>query len=118
MSDEHTTPGDEFAPLKMLGDEGSYSLMLTEFERWAETFEQLGQDGGGYGWHGVADALVRLKAPKLTKKITYDPEASMFVALSPDRDAIVQLARLLLEAMNDTAVLMEAIEKADPKLMG
>lgn len=109
---------DDIAPLKLLEGEGSYSLMLTEFDRWAETFEQLGQEGGGYGWHGVADALVRLKAPKLKKKIKYDPEAGMFVAFGPDRDALVQLARLLLEAMSDRAVLMEAIEKADPKLMG
>jgi hypothetical protein len=109
---------DEFAPLKLLESEGSFSLMLTEFDRWAGTFEEMGQDGGGYGWHGVADALVRLKAPKIKKKIKYDPEASMFVAFGPDRDAIVQLARLLLGAMNDRAVLMEAIEKADPKLMG
>src|SRR5262249_33106008 len=65
-------PSTEFAPLQMLGDDpGSFSLLLTEFDRWAGTFEEAGQDGGGYGWHGVADALIRLKAPKLKKKVQF-----------------------------------------------
>jgi hypothetical protein len=73
---------------------------------------------GGYGWHGVADALLRLKAPKLRKLVQFDPEGSMFVAFGKDRAALAQLAKLMLEAMNDPALLKDAIEKADPKLMG
>jgi len=42
----------------------------------------------------------------------------MFVAFGKDRGALVQLAKLLLRAMAKTEVLMEAIEKADPRLMG
>ena len=86
---------NEFAPLQLLEIDGSFSLMLTEFEPWYATFEQMSQEGGGYGWHGVADALIRLKAPKLKKKIDFDPEGSMFVAFGKDRDALVQLAKLL-----------------------
>jgi hypothetical protein len=113
------TNDDEFAPLQLLETQGgSYSLMLTEFDEWEGTFEEMGQEAGGYAWHGVADALVRLKAPKLKKKIDYDPEASMFVAYGTDRDALAQLARLIHEAMADPAVLKEAIAKANPKLMG
>ena len=109
---------DEFAPLKMIETDGSYSLMLTSFDPWAAAFEEMGYEGGGYGWHGVADALVRLKAPKLKKKFSYDPEASMFVAFGKDRDALAQLAGLIREAMADPALLKEAIGKANPKLMG
>jgi len=112
-------PDNEFAPLKLIETTpGSFSLMLTQFEPWAATFEQMSQEGGGCGWHGVADALIRLMAPKLKKKIDFDSEASMFVAFGKDRDALVQLAKLLLEAMARPEVLMEAIEKAHPKLMG
>jgi hypothetical protein len=108
-----------FAPLQLIETTaGNYSLMLTEFDEWAGTFEEMGQDGGGYGWHGVADALVRLRAPKLKKKFDYDPEGSMFVAFGKDKDALTQLARLILTAMADPAVLKEAIAKANPKLMG
>jgi hypothetical protein len=109
---------DEFAPLKVLESDGSYSLMLTEFDQWAGTFEEAGHDGGGYGWHGVADALVRLKAPKLKRMIKYDPEASTFVAFGTDKDAITQLAKLILAAMADPAALKEAISHANPRLMG
>jgi hypothetical protein len=110
---------EEFAPLELIETTaGNFSLMLTEFDKWAGAFEEMGQEGGGYGWHGVADALVRIKAPKLKKKFDYDPEGSMFVAFGTDREALGQLARLILEAMADREVLKEAIEKANPKLMG
>jgi hypothetical protein len=109
----------EFAPFEMLEtNPGSFSLLLSEFDRWAEAFEEAGHEGGGYGWHGVADALLRLKLPKLKKKVDFDPEASTFVAFGKDRDALTQLAKLMLEAMGDPAVLKEAIGKANPKLMG
>ena len=110
---------DELAPLQLIEtSSGNFSLMLTEFDKWAGTFEEMGQEGGGYGWHGVADALVRLKAPKLKKKINYDPEGSMFVAFGEDKDALRQLGRLILSAMADPAVLKEAITNANPKLLG
>lgn len=113
---EPTTDG--LTPLKLLEGEGSYSLMLTEFDAWHDAFEEAGYEGGGYGWHGVADALIRLKAPKLKKKVQFDPEGGMFVAFGTDRDAIVQLARLLKEALTDPAVLKEALATVNPKLMG
>ena len=110
---------DEFAPLQLVEtSSGNFSLMLTKFNTWEATFVEMGQEeAGGYAWHGVADALVRLKAPKLKKMFDYDPEASMFVAYGKDRDALRQLAKLILEAMADPAVLKEAIAKANPKLM-
>ncbi len=85
---------------------------------WAATYEQMSQEGGGHGWHGVADARIRLKTPRLKKKLDFDPEAGMFVAFGNARDATTQLAKLLLEAVAKTEALMEAIEKANPKLIG
>jgi hypothetical protein len=109
---------NEFAPLRLLEGEGSYSVMLTEFDEWAEAFEEAGYEGGGYGWHGVADALIRLKAPKLKKKVKFDPEGSMFVAHGPDREALFELAKLMKLAMSDPAVLREALANVNPRLMG
>lgn len=89
---------DEFAPCQFIEhDDGSYSLTFTDFDKTEETFEEMDQEGGGYSWHGVVDALVRMKAPELQEKLEYDPEGSMFVALSRDRQ--------------------EAIANADPELM-
>jgi hypothetical protein len=109
---------DDIAPLRLLDGDGPTSLMLTEFDEWSEAFEDAGYEGGGYGWHGVADALIRLKAPKLKKKVRFDPEASMFVAHGPDRAALVQLAKLMKGAMTDPAVLREALANVKPGLMG
>ena len=94
-----------------------FSLSLTELDEAAEVFEECGYDGGSYGWHGVADALIRLKAPHLADKLEFDPEASMFAAYGPDRNALEELAVLLKSAMNDHALLKMAIENADPELM-
>jgi hypothetical protein len=110
---------DDFAPCQLIKhDDGSYSLLFTDFDTTAETFEELDQEGGGYGWHGVVDALVRMKTPGLQEKLEYDPEASMFVALSQDRKALRQVAKLIREARDDPALLREAIANADPELMG
>ena len=72
---------EDYSPCSLVEHEdGTFSLLFTAFDLAATTFDELGEEGGGYGWHGVADALVRLKAPELAKNVSYDPEASMFVA--------------------------------------
>ena len=110
---------EDFTPCTFLEHEdGTLSLAFRDFDPTAATFEELGQDGGGYGWHGVVDALVRMKAPELAKSLDYDPEASMFVALSRDRRALEAVAGLIRAAIADPALLKAAIEDADPDLMG
>jgi hypothetical protein len=110
---------DEFAPF-LFGrgeDRKTYSLAFGDFDPTAEVFEDMGREGGGYGWRGAVDALVRMRAPKLKKKLRYDPEASPFVVLSEDREALRRVAALMREALADPEVLREAIENADPDLM-
>jgi hypothetical protein len=110
---------NEFAPLQLIEiTPGNFNLTLGTFGEWEGVFEEMGKEGGGYGWQGVADSLVRLKAPKLKKKLDYDPEASCFVAFGTDREALAELAALILKAMADPEPLKEAIRKANPKLMG
>lgn len=108
-----------FAPCVLHDHEGSFSLTFAAFDaNGADTvFEEAGFDGGGYGWEGVVRALVQMKAPKLKKKLSYDPEASMFCAVSKDRDALVQVADLIRNAVGDSALLREAIANADPDIM-
>jgi hypothetical protein len=109
---------NEFAPCYLVEHEdGELSLVFEEFDSTAAIFEEMGQESGGYGWHGVVDALVRMKASKLKKKLQYDPEASMFVALSKDRDVLKQVAGLIRDALKDRALLRQAIAKADPEIM-
>jgi len=107
----------EYAPCFGGGSDGRYWLGFTDFDGTADVFEELGQEGGGYGWHGVVDALVRIRAPNLRKKLSYDPEASMFTVSSTDAAAIRQVCDLIRAALADPALLREAIGRADPDLM-
>lgn len=109
---------NEFAPFSVSQyEDGDWGLTLTEFDDCYEIFDEFGYESGGYGWHGVAEALIRLKAPHLANKIEFDPEASMFAALSQDRAAIEELGRLLKSAMNEEPLLKTALKNADPELM-
>jgi hypothetical protein len=98
-------------------EDGTHSLAFTDFDGTAAVFEEAGHEGGGYGWHGVVDALVKMRAPKLRRKLNYDPEGSMFAVWSKDADAIRQVAELIRAAVHDQDLLREAIRKADPDLM-
>jgi hypothetical protein len=109
---------DDFAPCRLVEHaDGTLSLLFDEFDATAATFEEMGQEAGGYGWHGVVEALVRMKAPRLAKKLSYDPEASMFAAVSKDRRALATVAGLIRTAIADPQLLRTAIENADPELM-
>lgn len=108
----------EFEPCRFMDYEnGNFGLVFDDFDATYETFEEMDQEGGGYGWHGVMDALVRMKAPHLYKKLHFDPEASMFAVSSKDRAALAQVAALMRDAINDPELLKEAIANADPELM-
>jgi hypothetical protein len=109
---------DDFAPCRLVEHEGgTFSLVFDDFDATAATFEVMGQEEGGYGWHGVVEALVRMKAPRIAKKLSYDPEASLFAAVSKDRRALATVAGLIRSAMADPQLLREAIENADPELI-
>ncbi len=58
-----------------------------------------------------------MKALKIKKKVSFDPEASMFVAFSKEKDVLKQVAELIRNAISDPKLLKEAIKKADPDLM-
>lgn len=108
---------DPFAPFRLYSEDGTHYLTLKVFDHSADVFEEAGCDGGGYGWHAVADALVRLHAPALRKTLYYDPEASFFLAFSNDRNALQRLARLLKQAYDNDEFLRVALAQADPDLL-
>ncbi|WP_020469576.1 Imm51 family immunity protein [Zavarzinella formosa] len=110
---------NEYAPCTVWkNDDGTHVLGFSDFGPTADIFEELGYEGGGYDWHGVVDALVRMKAKKIRQKLDYDPEGSMFTALSKDQAAIKQVADLIRAAVEDPILLRKALAKADPDLIG
>jgi len=58
-----------------------------------------------------------MRVPRLRRKLSYDPEGSMFAVTSKDRDAIRQVADLIRAAINDASLLRAAISKAAPDLL-
>jgi hypothetical protein len=109
---------EDFEPCGLVEhDGGHYSLIFDDFHLTEDVFEEMGFEAGGYAWHGVVEALVRMKAPKLAKRLEYDPEASMFAVLSDDLEALKKVAELMRKAIANPALLKEAIQKADPNLM-
>src|SRR5262249_8128931 len=100
---------EDFSPCRLVEHEGgTWSLVFDDFDTTAATFEERGQEGGGYGGHGVVDALVRMKAPRIARKVSYAPEASMFAAVSKDRRALATVAGLIRSAIADPHLLREA----------
>jgi hypothetical protein len=117
---------DEFAPAMLVehdydGASSRYSIILNPYGPIHATtnavFERHGLEALGYAWHGVADALVRLRAPEIADRVKYDPESSMFAAYGNDRDALLRLAQLIREAADNPKLLEEALENADSDLL-
>lgn len=98
-------------------DNGNLSLILVDFDATFETFEEMGYDGGGYAWCGVADWLMRTHAPELATSVKYDPEAGMLSAYGADRATLERLASLIRSAIEDPVLLRKAITNADPEMM-
>ncbi|WP_207943305.1 Imm51 family immunity protein [Actinomadura sp. KC345] len=81
---------------------GKFSLLLdagtTQVD---ELVEQLGHEPNGYFWEGVAQFLVSTEAPALDGRFSYDPEGDMFCAYGGDRDALEELAALMIPVTAD-----------------
>ena len=115
-----------FDPAKLVehsldGTSSRFSLILDPFgsihNPTSPVFEAHGLEAGGYGWHGVVQALVRLHAPEIADRVKYDPESSMFAAYGDDRDALLRVAQLIRAVQSDPTLLAEAIIHADPDLL-
>lgn len=98
-------------------DADKFSLIFSEFDQSEAIFNEYDMEGGGYAWHAVLDALIRLHAPELIDTIDFDPEGSMFAAVSRSQKALEQLGSLLEHALDDEDFLREGIENADLELL-
>jgi hypothetical protein len=92
---------------------GNFSLLLTVFEPASAVFARFGLEGGGYAWEGVAKHLVD-HGESLEGRVNFDPEASMFCAYGPDRDALAELGARLATVFHAPDRLAELIEAIGP----
>ena len=106
---------NDVAPCRLVDHgEGRFSLCFDDFKMpELALFTERGLQGGGYTWECVADSLVRIRRPDLGEQLSYDSEASMFVAVG-NRPSLMVVARLLQESLSDARVLKAALDAADP----
>jgi hypothetical protein len=101
-----------FLPGKLVKhDEGRFSLVFTDFVH-DDVFEEQGLQGGGYTWHGLVDHVLKNDAPLALKLLDFDPEASMFAALSKDLWALHECAKAL-QKLQDKEVLRKIAKTVD-----
>ena len=93
-------------------DNSRWMLIVTDFARTASLFEKFREDGwdqGGYGWYGVVNALIHLKAPELADTFDFDPQETRLVIRSEEKAALERLAALIREAVHEPSFLKAAI---------
>jgi len=106
----------QFAPGTLVdhGD-GHYSLVYSAFPDFDDVFKAKGLQGGGYTWHGMVVHLLEENAPDALEALDFDPEGSMFCALSDDINALKAVARMLskLESRDVVADIVENVDLAE-----
>jgi hypothetical protein len=96
---------------------GSYCLMMSDSDMGPadDVFEECGQNSNGYGWEGVARSALRVRAPELVDRVSFDSEAGTFVAHAEDPEVLRSLGALLQRAWQDESLLRQFIEAGDPE---
>ena len=102
-------------PLKLIeSSPGKYSLLLnTGSTPVDDVVEELGHEPNGYFWEGVAQVLVSTEAPALDGRFSYDPEAGMFCAYGPDRDALEELGTRMAPVATDPERMRQLVAAAE-----
>lgn len=72
----------------------------------------MGYQGGGPSWAGIVFGLLKLKQPRLMRKLRFDEEGEGLAIWSADRNALQLVAELVTQAKSDKDLLKQAIAKA------
>jgi hypothetical protein len=103
----------QFAPATLVDHgEGHYSLVYSAFPAFDDLFKRKGLQGGGYTWHGMVVHMLEEQDPESLEALDFDPEASMFCALSDDLDALRSVADILrqLETRELVAQIIDSVD--------
>ncbi len=90
-----------FAPGTLVErDGGKYSLVYSKFPKSDDleaVYHERGLQGDGRTWHGFVVHLMRQHVPAALDAIEFDPESSMFRAVSNDLAALRAVAAALAQ---------------------
>jgi hypothetical protein len=93
-----------FAPGTLVEhDDGKYSVVYSKFPSSPDleaVYDERGLQGGGYTWHGFVVHLMKQHAPQALDAVEFDPEGSMFCAVSKDLAALQAVSAALAQLEN------------------
>lgn len=69
--------------------------------------------GNGYDWGSLAQVFLDEKCSDLRDKITFDPEADMFCAISDDEEAMADFILRFKGACEDKALILDLFSRAE-----
>ncbi len=100
-----------FAPGSLVKHDDEYSLVYSSFPHVA-AFDKHGIEGGGYTWQGLVEHILNEDDPEALDALDFDPEASMFCAVSKDLGALQAVGRAL-KKLEDPVLLTELAGTVD-----
>ena len=93
-----------FAPgILVEHDDGKFSVVYSKFPSSPDleaVYDARGLQGGGYTWHGFVVHLMKQHAPQALDAVEFDPEGSMFCAVSKDLAALQAVSAALAQLEN------------------
>jgi hypothetical protein len=98
-------------------EDGTLGLLFDDFGPTESYLEERGFMAGGYTWHGIVEALVRVNYPDLVADLEYAPEGSMLAVRSANKQALKRVADLIRQAQQNQQVLRQGIDNADPSII-
>lgn len=102
----------DYAPCKLVEHEdGSFSLIYSDFDEHIDLLEENGGQGGGYSWESMIRAVLELRDIELGD-VDFDPEGDTFCAASKSEASLAKVAGIIKELGMDKALMTKAIAVA------
>lgn len=95
LENKRRNPNKKLAPFILSEGASGMSLLLDAGSYKNEVFKELSKEGSignGYEWASLAKIFLSEKLPNLIAEIQFDPEADMFCAYSPNKQALEEFA--------------------------
>ena len=107
---------EKIKPFFWVEHDNSYSVCLTVGEYLQEVFDtrvEEGFEGNGYDWASLAQVFLDEKCPELQEKVDFDPEGSMFVAYSENKEALIDFLSKFKEACENREEILDLFSRAE-----
>ncbi|MBE0440984.1 MAG: immunity 51 family protein [Psychrobacter sp.] len=105
------------SPFFWVEHEDSVSVCLSDVGSYkAEVFATRaneGFEGNGYDWGSLATVFLQEKYPEWQNVIKFDPEGSMFVAYSSDKNALSTFTVAFKQACDDHNLIVDLFSRAE-----